>query len=179
MTRDVVIGLDLATRSGWAVVDLGGSRLASGVWTLAPRKGRPKADRWVRFSRALSELLRVYEGRIAVVALERPFEGAARHGAKHAAATPTVAWGLVALAEHAAEAHGIASVRYPPARVKAAAAKRGNATKRGVAAAMAERFGVELEAGDEADALAVAVTALAWLDHEALACGEVVERRAA
>lgn len=180
MSRDVIIGLDLATRSGFGVLDLGGRYLESGAWQLAPRKGRPKADRWVRFSRSLTGLLRAYEGRVAVVALERPFEGIAKHkGAKHGASTPTVAWGLVAIAELACEARGIATVRFPPSRVKLAAAGKGNASKDRVASVVSQMFGLDLAAGDEADALAVAVTAHRWLDLEALACGELVERRAA
>lgn len=174
MTRDVIIGLDLATRTGWAVLRLDGERIDSGAWTLAPRKGRSKADRWVRFARALSELLRAYDGRVAVVAIERPFEsrGSGGRGA-------SVAWGLVALAEHAATTRGIEAVRFAVAAVKKAATGRGNATKIQVAKAVSKRHGVSLPGGDEADALAVAGTALDLLDLEALACGELVERGAA
>lgn len=173
MSRDVVIGLDLATRSGWAVLGLDGSYVASGSWACSPRARRAKADRWVRFASALTELLAGLEDRVAVVAIERPI------GRHNGGAVPAVAWGLVALAELAAERRGIPSVRYPPPRVKRAATGSGSASKTAVAEAMASRYGVELKAGDEADALAVATTALARLDLEALACGELVERSAA
>lgn len=173
MTRDVVIGLDLATRSGWAAVTLDGRRLGSGAWPLSPRKGRSKADRWVRFADALRELLASLEGRVAAVALERPI------GHAGSPSVPAVASGLVALAELACERRGIATLQVSPMTAKKAAAGSGRASKGEVAEAMAARFGVELEPGDEADALAVAVTALACLDLEALACGEVVERGAA
>lgn len=173
MTRDVVIGLDLATRSGWAVVGLDGGYVASGSWPCSPRAHRAKADRWARFAAALTELLAGLEGRVAVVAIERPI------GRHSGGAVPAVAWGLVALAELAAERRGIPSVRYPPPRVKRAAAGSGTASKAAVAEAMAARYGVELRPGDEADALAVATTALVRLDLEALACGELVERQVA
>lgn len=174
MTRDVVIALDLATRTGWAVLALEGRRLDSGTWTLSPRKGRSKADRWVRFSRAMSELLRAYEDRVALVAVERPFES--RGGGGRGA---SVAWGLVALAELAAETREIAALRIAPASAKKAATGSGRATKLQVAKAVNRRHRLQLAAGDEADAIAVGEAALARLDLEALACGELVERRAA
>lgn len=170
MRRDVIIAMDLATRTGWAVLELDGRLLASGTWTLSPRKGRSKADRWVRFSRSLSDLLHTYEARVAALAVERPFEarGTGGRGA-------SVAWGLVALAEHAAEVRGLEALRLPPASVKKAVAGRGNATKMAVARAVNRRHKLRLAAGDEADAIAVGMAALQRLDLEALACGEIVE----
>lgn len=169
MTRDVILGLDLATRTGWAALDIGGKRLGSGTWPLAPRKGLSKADRWVRFTGDLRPLLAAYDGRIAVLALERPFTGGP--GPR----TPEIAWGLVALAEHEAERRGIAVVRYPPATVKLAVAGHGSASKVQVAAAVSKRLRYSVPGGDESDALAVALTAWGRLDLAELACGHVVE----
>lgn len=180
MIRDVVLGLDLATRAGWGALTLDGKRLDSGAWPLAPRVRRSKADRWVRFQLALTDLLRCYEGRVAVLAIERPFEGAARREAKHAASTPSVAWGLLAIAELAAEIRGIEVVKLPPSRVKLLVAGNGRASKPEVATAVVSRVGdvgVDVERGpyDTTDALAVGLAALELYDLEALRCGEVVE----
>jgi Holliday junction resolvasome RuvABC endonuclease subunit len=167
--RDVILALDLATRTGWAALDLDGKRLDSGAWTLAPRARRPKADRWVRFAEALGDLLAAYVDRVAVLALERPFTGGP--GPR----TPQVAWGLVALAELAAERRGIAVAHYPPATVKLVVAGNGHASKVQVGKAVSRRLGYSVPGGDEADALAVALTAWERLDLAELACGHAVE----
>ena len=174
MPRDVLVSLDLATRTGWAVLDLRGRLVESGAWTLAPRRGRSRADRWARFAEALAELLARHDGRVAVLAVERPFEarGTGGRGA-------SVAWGLVALAELAAERRQISTLRVPPASAKKAASGRGNASKLQVAKSINRRLKLRLAAGDEADAIAVGLAVLAMLDLEALACGEVAERRTA
>ena len=171
MIRDVVIGLDLATRTGFAVLDLDGKRLESGTWPLSPRAGRGKPDRWVRLRTALLELLSRYEGRIGVIACERPFEG--RSKGKSSASTPKVAWGLVALVELTAEVRGLTVVLYPPKSCKLVFARSGNADKAAMVAEARRRWPAFDGPHDEADGLAVAVTALAKLDRAGLECGEV------
>lgn len=173
--RDVLVSLDLATRTGWAVLDLRGRLVESGTWTLAPRRGRSKADRWARFAEALAELLARHDGRVAVLAVERPLPSRGHMGG----AVPAVAWGLVALAELAAERRQISTLQVPPAAAKKAASGRGNASKLQVAKAINQRLKLRLAAGDEADAIAVGLAVLQSLDLEALARGEVAERRAA
>lgn len=176
MPRDVIIGLDLATRSGWAALDLYGKRLDSGAWPLAPRARQPKTDRWARFNVALTDLLNCYVDRVAVVAIEEPFTEYNRvPGRRQNIANPGVAWGLVAIAEMHAHTRGIDCVRYGQSRVKKHAAGNGRASKVQVAAAVSRRLGYSVPGGDEADALAVALTAWERLDLEQLACGHVVE----
>jgi len=53
-------GLDLGTRTGWAVLNEDGSRSASGAWNCKPSAGSSPGMRFIIFRRNLSELLAAY-----------------------------------------------------------------------------------------------------------------------
>lgn len=52
-----VVGIDQATHCGYAVLDIGGQRLASGVWDVSPRPGEGAGFRFVRFVGLFRQLL--------------------------------------------------------------------------------------------------------------------------
>lgn len=167
--RDRILALDLATRTGWAMLRLrDGACVGSGAWNSAPTKRNP-----CRWSRWLDGLLEVASPRygmseLAAIAVEAQIERDRAWG------NGRIAAGLRAHLELWAHRRQIEIVEFAPATVKKWAGGSGRASKADVAAKMASRFRMPgLKEGDEADALAVGVTALELLDIEALKCGEI------
>lgn len=174
MPRDLLLALDLATRTGWAVLRLDGSRVDSGTFTCAPTKSNPcRWSRWLDQLRGLG-----LTDRFAAVAVEKPITYGA---AGRAADAARVAFGLMATLElWVHRLRPLEIVEFAPATVKFHATGSGRANKGQVAEAMIRRFKHVAVDDNEADALAVGVTALELLDRDALACGEIkrVERPA-
>ena len=173
MPRDRILALDLATRTGYAVLDLDGKRIDSGTWQSTPTAKHP--CRWQRWLDGFTKVSWEpwFGGGLACIAVEASIS----YGDRGRANSGRIGFGLRAHLELWASRRGIEIAEFAPATVKLVAAGKGNASKAQVATAMRRRFRLaELAGGDEADALAVGVTALERLDLEELRCGHVVER---
>lgn len=140
------IGLDPATKCGWAVLNEDGHRIASGVWKLGRRTHEGQGMLYVRFERLFGELLATY--RPALVAFEQQANRFA--GAAH------VGLGLISHIERICEETGVPYSGVAFAAVKKHATGRGNAKKADVIDAALGRWGLTVETDDEADALFIA-----------------------
>lgn len=158
---ELVLGLDLGTQLGWAVLDSGGRRVASGIAVLRPR---PHAgQRWRSARIVLAELLArhrprllAYEDVVRHQVAGRPnFRAAQIYGAIQALT-------LLAAFEHDP---ALPVVALAPAEVKQAATRDGSAKKGDMVAAACWRWGVEITYSDEADGLWTAWAALQGAGH--------------
>jgi Holliday junction resolvasome RuvABC endonuclease subunit len=149
---EVIIGLDLATKCGWAVLK-GRTLVASGRWTLlSSRKGRHRAERWINLESNLSTLVARHAP--SVVAYER----VRRHVGTSAA---HVYGGLLATLEvlDMEWQHDGAAIELLPIEIstwRKAACGRGDAIKEDVVKWAKRRFRYSPATDDEAEALAIA-----------------------
>jgi crossover junction endodeoxyribonuclease RuvC len=144
-----ILGIDPGSnKTGWGIVeDQNGDLrcLAAGV----ARAGQGEVSaRLGRIGVRLEELLDKWGP--DVVALERAFVGRNVHSALRLGEVRGVVLGT-------AGRRGLRVVDYPPATVKVAVAGAGAATKEMVARGVGALLGLEVEAGDATDALAVAI----------------------
>lgn len=151
-----VLGLDIATTTGWAVLDASG-RVASGAWDCSVRRHEGSGMRLVRFRAFLREAIEHYQPDVIAYELVERHEGT---GAAHV-------YGALqgALLEEGEVRGGLAIATVPVGHIKQYATGRGNARKAAMVKAAKERWGID-PTEDEADALWVAAT---WKDTSGLA----------
>lgn len=136
--KAVVLGLDIATRTGWARVD--GEHVRTGVVDCSPRsRGEPEGVRYRRLAEGLESVL---EG-VAAVILEQPFSKSKR--------TATVLGGLTAVVLVRLEGLGVEYVFVTASELKAFGAERGAKGKAEMQATACALLGRDLT-DDEADA---------------------------
>jgi Holliday junction resolvasome RuvABC endonuclease subunit len=145
-----IIGIDPGTLCGWAVLDDGGSRLASGFWDLRPRRYEGAGMRFVRLRRYLGELLVGYSEAEVVLVYEE-----VRHHAGTDAAH--IYGGIVAVLQEWCEGAKVPYDAVPVGTVKKQATGKGNAKKEEMVAAAVQRWALD-PTEDEADALWIAET---------------------
>ncbi len=147
-----IIGIDIGTACGWALIGPDGRRLASGEWDLKARRHEGGGMRFLRFSRLLTELLEGQQVEAVV------YEEVRRHLGTDAA---HIYGGLVAQLQVVCETKRIPYTGIPVGKVKKVATGKGNAGKEAMIAAAKVRWPeladlvLALE-DDEADALWVA-----------------------
>lgn len=148
-----VLALDLATATGWALRDARG-QLTSGVQSFALRSGESSGLRLLRFRRWLREVLEL--GEVRLVAYEQPVIHRKRRQLNR-----SVAHNLEGVL--LPELEGLVDYVSPtPAEVKKHATGKGNASKEQMVEAARERWRVDVEDHNQADALCV----LAWTLEE-------------
>ena len=147
----MILALDLATKTGWAVVGLDGRRHSSGAWNCKSRRGAHPGHRFLRWLEEFKTVMNKHGSAVSLVV----YEDIKRHSSSAAKDVYGGIRGLMMLECHR---RGVDVVGYAVGTVKKAATGNGRAKKPEVIAAMAERFGIELKDDNEADALAVAVT---------------------
>lgn len=149
-TVRVLVGLDIATRTGWARWEEG--TWSTGVLDCTPEvKDEPDGMRFARFADRLPPLLRGVDA----VLMEQPFSRGAR--------TAQVLGGLIAVALVECERARVEYVFVHPAEAKAAATGKGRASKDEVIAGVERLTGLVGLSHDEADAVAVILHALEHL----------------
>lgn len=150
----IVLGIDPATKCGWAVLD-GTELVASGTWRLGAAQGGSGA-RFLAFQRALDAIVREYEPDMAVI--ERP--------GKLQGDAILILNGLVALFAAYAEERGLEYRAVSPTEVKRAAGCTGGAGKLEVMAAVNGLYpqGAETRDDNECDAIAVAIAGAAFME---------------
>lgn len=141
------LGVDPGTHCGWAVLDGGGERIASGTWDCSVRRGEGAGFRFVRFERVLRELLEAYPG--AAVG----YEEVRRHMGVDAA---HVYGGIRAHLQRLCEERGVPYCPIPVGTVKKLATGKGNADKDAMVAAAHRQWSVLPGDDNEADALWIA-----------------------
>lgn len=152
---NTVIGLDLATKCGWAVLE-NGKLVDSGRWSLYPNTSKPRAFRWVNFERELDGLVAKYKANVVA------FERVRRHagvGAAH------VYGGFLASLERL-EMRWPTTLVLPPLVVpmeistwRKASVGIGSATKTETLRWVKRTFRYNAKTEDEAEAIAIAVAA--------------------
>lgn len=149
-----IIALDLATKCGYAVLE-DAALLDSGRWSLAPRKGHPRGERWAAFEGELTDLVRLHQP--SIVAYER-----VRHhvgvGAAH------VYGGFLASMERLEVHWGQLGImpNIMPLEIstwRKASIGRGDACKQEVVRWVKRTFKHTPKTEDEAEAIAIAVAA--------------------
>jgi Holliday junction resolvasome RuvABC endonuclease subunit len=150
-----VLGLDIGTHLGWAVLDGMGRRESSGVHEM--KRGPHPGARWLGLDLWVAELMETEA--LALVAYEDVARHASPAGPNYRAAQ---LWGgIVAFVLQEACSHGdVPCVGVPVGAVKFAATRDGGADKRDMRAAAAWRWGREFPNDNEADACWVAWCAL-------------------
>lgn len=148
-----IIGIDPASRCGWAVLTEDGQRVASGTWDLSPRRYESAGMRFVKFERSFLELLNTYPDCVVV------YEEVRRHAGTDAA---HVYGGLVATLQRVCLTRPAGVVEHagiPVGTVKKTATGKGNAGKEQMIAA-ADKQWLDRIVGDdnEADACWIAET---------------------
>jgi Holliday junction resolvasome RuvABC endonuclease subunit len=152
MSDEVVIGLDLGTKTGWSVLDYSGNRLASGHWNFQPKRFESGGMRYIRFRAALRELIRAWPNSAV------GFEAVRRH---RGVAAAHVYGGLMATMQSLLDdkEHKIPYLGIGVGTIKKHATGKGNAKKDMMIASAEERWGTDTwtcKSDDEADALWVA-----------------------
>lgn len=141
------VGIDPGTRCGWAVLDASGARVASGTWGLRSKRDEGGGMRYLRARCALLDLLGAFNVRAVF------YEEVRRHAGTSAA---HVYGGIAAMVTAVCEERRVPYAAIPVGTVKKAATGKGNASKAMMKKAALERWGVECEHDDEADALWIA-----------------------
>lgn len=163
----MIVGLDIGTNCGWAVLSPDGTRKDSGVWRMTPRpetKTRPadhRAQRWLAMLGHCRLLFKKW--RPAAVVYERGIV----FGSRGRAENLVVHGGLRAQMEIAAlEEDDIPLVVISPAEWKRAACGSGNAQKPAYITAANQLFGLNFDVAkvkqheDEAAALCLTLAAI-------------------
>jgi Holliday junction resolvasome RuvABC endonuclease subunit len=185
-TRDLVIGLDLTTCTGWAALELDGRLDDSGAWDMSQPSDAHDGDLWVAFGGRLEKLLTRYSGRICALAFERP----TIYGHWDAS---RIAFGQAALVELAAARRMIPTITVSAGTMRKVTTGKGRATKAEVQRAVIDRTGdLRTERGgstkterdrrdklrgDEADARAVVIVVIERYQPDELRDGRLVKRR--
>jgi Holliday junction resolvasome RuvABC endonuclease subunit len=150
-----ILALDLATRSGWALLEAG--RIESGIETFDVKRGESPGMRYVRFNRWLDEF--VLHSSTALPRVELiVFEQAHQRGG---AATEVAAGFSTRVLEFCAE-HGIEHASVHTASLKKWTTGKGNADKAAMLEAVSRRW-KRVDTDDEADAVALLYYSLAEL----------------
>lgn len=159
---DTVVGLDLATRCGWAVLRRG-ARVDSGFWDFGLRQGEGLGVRYQRARIAFRELLLEHRPYVVGYELVRSHESRPKPTPQQATPPRTfnvqaahVYGGLVAVLLCTCEEVGVLYEQVEVAAVKQLATGKGNAKKDLVVRAARERFDAAITDDNEADALWIA-----------------------
>lgn len=139
----LILGIDPATRCGWAILDEEGERIDSGTWQLCNHADH--AERLDSMRDALQLLAAQYDRQIVAVA----YEETNRHRSR---AQARVGYGLEAVILLAAARHDWMALTYTAQQIKAAAGDA-KADKAAMVAAARQQWGVTCDWHDEADAL--------------------------
>lgn len=159
----IFLGLDVATKTGWAILDDRGVRIDSGVWDCSIRDGEGAGMRLLRLSRFIEAFTHPPErSKDVIVAYE---DNVFTRGRK----TSNVLAALRGVVQSTCESLGIETYTgIDVADVKRTATGGARASKEQIVAAAERRWSVTCESDDEADALWIAETArLRYAEGEA------------
>lgn len=149
------LGIDPATKCGWAVLNEEGKRLYSGVWDLkrGPHEGGGMV--FVRFEKLFREML----GQGQPWEWDRPIVVAFEKQANRFAGSAHIGLGIIAHIERICEDLGVPYTGVAFSTVKKVATGKGNASKEQVVQAAIERWELpDTLTDDEADACWIAET---------------------
>lgn len=137
-TNVVVLSLDIASTTGWAI-----SETEYGTWDFKTRKDESMGMKLLRFRAKLDEVFEITKFNLVVY--ERAagrFKNSIIHEAK-----------LIGVVEEFCELHKVAYRSYSAKEIKLFATGKGSAGKPVMIKAAKEKYGYEGDSDDEADAL--------------------------
>lgn len=159
----MILALDLATVTGWALLTAEGERIESGVWTLKAGDDEPRAARILRLRKRLREVWIRQQRGIELVCYEEPLPPA-RQSSK---AQCFLAYGFASAVECIAVQWQLEVRAYPNDMIKTAAGVTRQRSRAVGKSAMIQRARIvfELDPGyeiddNEADALFVGLAAV-------------------
>jgi len=135
LDRDVVLGLDLSTWTGFAVLDSEGERLTSGTLDLRGSRFEGGGARYLRFEVELRSILDRWKPKLVSYEVVRRIRGNDAQAVYH---------GLWATLTRVLEEVSVPYVGVEISAAKNAATGKGNASKEDVAAAANARWGLSL-----------------------------------
>ena len=137
LTKNNILGLDVATHTGWATLT------ASGEWDFTPKRDESKGMRLIRFKAKLKEICDAED--IKVITYER-VSGFHKNAL-------IVAGELTGVLKLFCEERGIEYRAYSAAEIKKFASKSGKASKADMVRLAKEKYEMEGNSDNQADAL--------------------------
>lgn len=160
------LGIDPATRCGWALISAACRVVGSGTWDLSNRPGEGAGMRFLRLRAYLREVILQHRPVAVGYELVRRHGGPRRAdgSASDGIAAAHVYGGCVAVLTSTCEEIGVPYLPLEVAHVKQHATGKGNAGKTAMIAAARERLRVAAVDDNEADAIWIADLTRARLD---------------
>lgn len=150
------LGLDVATKTGWAIIDDRGIRLGSGVWDCSIKDGEGAGMRLLRLASHVRSAC-AYTNDVAVQDIVVAYEGNVFTRGKKTSNVLAALRGCVQLVCEELDITTYTSIDV--ADVKRTATGGAKASKEAMIAAADRRWGMTCATDDEADALWIAETA--------------------
>ena len=143
-----ILALDLATKTGWAIIGDDGSVIESGVQDFSKRRGESNGLMYMRFRKWLAGMHLMADGRNGLlIGYERPHH---RGGA-----ATSLLNNLAGRVEEHAATHNAEYFQVPPNTLKKWATGKGNCGKLEIMEKASEIVGYEITSDDEADAIMI------------------------
>jgi Holliday junction resolvasome RuvABC endonuclease subunit len=143
----LILGLDTATKTGWALYDSHLNRIVeSGVQSFAKARGESNGMMFLRFRKWLTDLLNSWPVKFVV------YEKAHHRGG----AATEICVNLSGRVQEACDAWGIDYLTVQTTRLKKWATGKGNSGKEAMIEEVAKRFDLQVKSDDEADAILLA-----------------------
>lgn len=150
----MILALDMATKTGWAIMTDDGRVIESGVQDFTKRRGESNGLMFLRFRKWLASMMNFGSGPVSLIAYERAHY---RGGA-----ATEICVGLQTRAQEIAAEHGIPSAPVSTTTLKKFATGKGNANKAAMMNAARRCLGRDPIDDNEADAVLIA----AWARRE-------------
>lgn len=146
----VYVGIDPATKCGWAVLDAKGNALAGGTWQLERRSGDGAGMLYVRFQKLFRELIRSMDDQEDIVVCYE-------QQANRFAGSAHVGLGIISHIQRICEEEDVPCTGVAFSVVKKHATGKGNSGKDAMIEAAKARWGT-VEDDNHADAIWIADT---------------------
>lgn len=139
-----ILGLDIATKTGWAVIE-NNQIIESGVQDFAIKRGESPGMKFLRFRQWISELIDMTQPKFIVYEMAHYRGGAATE----------CCVGLITRVQEMAAAQGIEYTSVHSSTLKKFICGHGKADKKAIQEAMGKKFGITIIDDNHGDAIAL------------------------